>query len=95
MRVCVHVRVCACDRMGACELVLSHLHTTKTDSHTHTLTHTHTHTHTYTRVFMHTHDAADKNLMESGEWDFANRAKHLLEEGQRYRRRQYESTQTM
>ncbi|EGD82016.1 hypothetical protein PTSG_02701 [Salpingoeca rosetta] len=36
----------------------------------------------------------DKNLMEVGEWDMANRVKHLLEEGQRFRRREYERTKT-
>eukprot|EP00043_Microstomoeca_roanoka_P013129 m.128643 g.128643 ORF g.128643 m.128643 type:complete len:754 (-) comp15675_c0_seq1:435-2696(-) len=36
----------------------------------------------------------DKNLMEIGEWDMANRVKHLLEEAQRHRRREYEHTKT-
>ncbi|EDQ92562.1 uncharacterized protein MONBRDRAFT_17243 [Monosiga brevicollis MX1] len=36
----------------------------------------------------------DKNVMEQGDFDMANRVKHLLEEGQRFRRRQYEKTQT-
>eukprot|EP00730_Choanoeca_flexa_P013635 TRINITY_DN5542_c0_g1_i1.p1 TRINITY_DN5542_c0_g1~~TRINITY_DN5542_c0_g1_i1.p1 ORF type:complete len:735 (+),score=177.05 TRINITY_DN5542_c0_g1_i1:47-2206(+) len=36
----------------------------------------------------------DKNLMEAGDYDMANRMKQLLEEAQRYRRRQYEKTKT-
>eukprot|EP00049_Salpingoeca_infusionum_P026955 m.29196 g.29196 ORF g.29196 m.29196 type:complete len:780 (-) comp9142_c0_seq2:287-2626(-) len=36
----------------------------------------------------------DKNLMEITDWDMANRVKHLLEEAQRFRRKQYEQTQT-
>jgi hypothetical protein len=36
----------------------------------------------------------DKNLMELADYDMANRVKQLLEEAQRFRRRQFEKTKT-
>jgi len=37
----------------------------------------------------------DKNVMETGDFDMANRIKHLLEEGQRARRKDMEARQAM